>query len=300
MKKDFQQFPSTATPMPYSVESVGDLPRSLQQAASHVLELTDRPLSIFVIPATTRLKNWYGWERAPEQALLFTDDGVAHLQAISPEDARSVYLKAADLRSTCLSLKLMNGRLELVDDCLSRVVVEFNAGGFELLQPGLQILLLSSCKGSSIPPSPIPLAETILEDIEKISYKYRNGLALYGLLPGEQLLGFVYQPAIWKKRWGLFSSKVTDATLLATTDKQLIVVEQRSNSRFPAYGWIFTFCPRTFIRTIGISSHEPWRELRIEMCMRAGFLDKSILLEQQNTLAWQDLWLRFGQPDSAG
>lgn len=286
--------------MPYSVESVGDLPRSLQQAASHVLGLTGQPLSISVIPATTRLKNWYGWERAPEQALLFTDDGVAHLQAISPEDARSVYLKAADLRSTCLSLKLMNGRLELVDDRLSRVVVEFNAGGFEFLQPGLQNLLSTTCKSSSVPLPAVPSTETILEDIGEKSYKYRNGLALYGLLPGEQLLGYVYQPVIWKKRWRVFSSKLSDATLLALTDKQLIVVEQHSNSRFPAYGWIFTFCPRTFIHTIGISSQGQWRELRIEMCMRAGFLDKRILLEQQNMLVWQDLWLRFGQPAFAG
>jgi hypothetical protein len=67
--------------------------------------------------------------------LLFADEGIFQVQApTSPyQDARVVYLGALDLLYARLSLILMYGRLELVDDNFTRVVVEFNAAGFDII-----------------------------------------------------------------------------------------------------------------------------------------------------------------------
>ncbi len=301
LKKDFQQLPSQATPMPYSVTSLIDLPHSLQQPAMQSIGLTDEIISICVFPGRTCLKNWYSWEYVAEQALLFTNNGILHIQAPTSlhQVARIIYMRAADLLYARLSLLLMYGRLEFVDDCLSRVVVEFNAGGFDILQRGLQNLLETSCGRKFISTRQPPLTNTVLGELGSLSFKFKNGLYLYGLLPEEHLLGFVFQRGIRGWRWHLFPIQVSEKTMLALTDKQLIVVEEQSQSRFPAYGWIFTFCPRRVIEKFGVTSSGRWQELIVEMKSKAGLIDWRILLEQENVLAWRDLWARFGDPRTA-
>ena len=139
--------------MPYSVPSLADLPGSLQQAAIQSVGSTDKLISICVFPGRTRLKDQSSWEQINEQALLFTGDGIFQIQApASPDqDARITYLRAVDLLYARLSLILMYGRLELVDESLSRMVVEFNAAGFDIIQSGLQQLLGTSARKSFRP-----------------------------------------------------------------------------------------------------------------------------------------------------
>jgi hypothetical protein len=187
----------------------------------------------------------------------------------------------------------MFGRLELVDESLTRVVVEFNAAGFDIIRAGFQNFLSTSCGRNIISTPDTPLPKTLLDDLGELSYKFRNGLYLYGLLPGEQMAGFVFQPSLWSLRWHLFRLKTAETTLLVLTDKQLIVVEEQSRSRFPAYGWIFTFYPRKAIKNIGVNPGQRWQELIIEMNSRTGSIDRRILLEQPNVSAWQELWPRY-------
>jgi hypothetical protein len=167
MKKDFQQLPSQATPLPYLVTSLVDLPGSLQHAAIQSVGSTEDLISICVFPGRTYLKNWYSWEKVSEQALLFTKNGILHIQApaSSDHDARTVSLHAADLLYAHLSLILMYGRLELVDESLSRVVVEFNAAGFDIIRVGIQDLLGTSCGRNTISIPDAPLAETVMNEL---------------------------------------------------------------------------------------------------------------------------------------
>jgi len=295
MKRDFQQLPSQATPMPYSVSSLADLPGSLQQVARQSIGPMLKPVSICVFPGRTRLKNQDSWEYLDEQALLFTNEGVFQVQApTSPhQDARIVHLCAADLLYARLSLILMHGCLELVDDNQARLVVEFNAAGFDIFKEGLQ-QLLGTPAGSNIVSIPdAPLTETLLHELGELSFKFKNGLSLYGLLPEEHVLGFVFQPALWRQRWHFSPLKMSETTLLALTDKQLIVVEEQFRSRFPAYGWIFSFFPRKVINKMVVTSSQRWQELMIELKGKAGLAARRIFLEGPNAFAWQELWSRY-------
>ena len=305
MKRDFQQLPSQATPMPYAVSSLSDLPGSLQEAARHYLSPADRLVSIYVFPGRTHLKDMYRWENVSEQALLFTDTAVQHIQAPASSDQPARLperrsLRATDLLYTRLSLILMYGRLELVDKNLTRLAVDFNAAGFNIIQPGLQQLLETACARDSFASPDGDLTKKHLESLGELSYKFKNGLHLYGLLPGEQLLGFVFQPALWMRRWKLFPRKKSETTLLALTNKQLIVVEERASSRFPAYGWILTFHPRHAIKKIELAFKQPWHELAIGLKGSAGLNnDQRLALEAPNALVWQELWSRFGDNRAA-
>ena len=282
--------------MPYSVPSLAELPGSLQQAAMQSVYSKDELLSICVFPVRTYLKNWDGWEYVAEQALLFSRSGILHIQAPASRnhEARIVSLRAADLIYARLSLILMFGRLEFVDENLSRVVVEFNAAGFDIIRGGLQDLLETSCGREAIAIPGAPLTSTVLSDLGEISFKFKNGLNLYGLLPDERILGFVFQPGIWGQRWHVFPLKMSETTLLALTDKQLIVVEEKSQSRFPAYGWIITYYPRKAIERVDAAASRDWYELIIKMKSRGGLKDRRILMEQTNVLTWQRLWSQFG------
>ena len=294
IKRDFQQLPSQATLMPYAVASLADLPGSLQQAARQTVDSAVRLISICVFPSRTRLRNQTGWEYVDEQVLLFTEEGVFQVQAPSSlhQEARITYLRAVDLLYSRLSLILMYGRLELFDDSLTSVVVEFNAAGFDIIKPGLQ-QLLGTCGGRMVTPTPEDgQTKTALGELGELSFKFKNGLYLYGLLPGEHLFGFVFQPAIWGQRWHFLPIKISETTLLALTDQQLIVVEEQSRSRFPAYGWIFTFYPRKAIKKFGINPTWRWQELIIELKNKTGAVDRRIVLEESNGFAWQELWSR--------
>ena len=298
MKKEFQQRPSQTPPIPYSVASLIDLPDPLQQPARQSISPTDELRSICVFPGRTRLKTWYRSEYDAEQAFVFTQSGLLHVQAPASAhaEARKIFLRAADLLYVRLHLQLMYGRLELVDEALSRVVVEFDATGFDILQGSLQELLGTACGRNTVSPSPTRLSNSVLSELESRSFKFKNGLHLYGLLPDEQLLGFVFQPAIWGQRWHLFPVRRSETTLLALTDKQCIVVEEHSRSRFPAYGWIFTFFPRRVLEKFDLTPRERWQEMRMERKGRRGWMGRSILLESENAQAWRELWGRFGDP----
>jgi hypothetical protein len=293
IKRDFQQLPSQATLMPYAVASLADLPGNLQRAARQYVSSAFRPSSICVFPSRTRLKNQNGWEYVDEQALLFTEEGVFQVKAASSanQTAPITYLRAADLIYARLSLILMYGRLELVDDSLTSVFVEFNAAGFDIIKPGLQ-QLLGAPGGRTITPLETASSKTVLDELGERSFKFKNGLYLYGLLPEEQVLGFVFQPAIWGWRWHFLPLKISETTLLALTDQQIIVVEEQSRSRFPAYGWIFTFYPRKAINKFGMNPTRRWQELIIELKSKAASIDRRIILEESNGSAWQELWLR--------
>jgi len=99
MKRDNQQLPSQATPMPYAVSCLADLPGSLQEAARRSVNPGEALPSICVFPGRTHLKDMYQWENVPEQALLFTEDSLLQMQtpASSGQAARTVCLHAADL-----------------------------------------------------------------------------------------------------------------------------------------------------------------------------------------------------------
>ena len=286
--------------MPYAVASLGDLPGSLQEAARRSVNPGEALHSICVFPGRTHLKDMVRWEAVPGQALLFTDKRAFLIQApFSPNQAATtVCLPAADLLSAHLSLILMYGRLELVGQTRLRLRVDFNAAGFHIIQPGLQQFLAAASANTALLSPAAEDTQTLLDELGGQSYKFRNGLALYGLLPGERLLGYIFQPGLRARHWRLFPYKVSETALLALTDKQLIIVEEQSRSRFPAYGWIFTFQPRHAIEKIALTPAPPWQELSIGLKGEAGLNDRHILLETPQALAWQEIWSQFGEPDA--
>ena len=92
----------------------------------------------------------------------------------------------------------------------------------------------------------------LIEPFRNQSFKFGNGMALYGLQPGERLLGLVLQEGIWKKFFLGKGFQVRPPVLVALTDKQLILLEEEPLNIEANYGWIFTYCSRSIIQQIEI------------------------------------------------
>lgn len=283
---------------PYLVENMADLPEELGQAVRDAPWLPEEIGSMFVVPPQAFMEGWFRRRYVPEQALLFTPDGVGHVQAPDEADgaARLTYLLAAGLLYARLSLLLLYGRLELfgrVNDGPGQAVVEFNTVGWHLLRPSLAGLLLRApARPGSHPPE--PASPAVLAKLDRLPLKFINGLRHTALQPGESLLGFVFQPAIWTRRWRFFPWQVSATTLLALTDRQVIIVEEEKSGQQATYGYIFTFMPRAAVTAIEAQPGECWRELLIRLKQDAITAERRVTLEPPAAADWQELWRRYG------
>lgn len=125
--------------------------------------------------------------------------------------------------------------------------------------------------------------------------KFSNGLRHRGLQRGEQLLGFVFQPAIWTRHWRFFSRQLTAALVLALTDRQLIILEEDKTGEKGSYGWIFTFCPLASVSGMEMKLSEGRQEWYLHLRRGVTMLDRQITFEPETALIWQDLWSRYSR-----
>jgi hypothetical protein len=289
---------------PYPVEKIAELPDSLQRAIlGSPWAAEEQVTSIFFVPPQTFYGGRTGPRDVPEQALLFTSQGVLHVQAsTSGEPARTAYLRGADLVYVHLSLLLLYGRLELVgeaDGSLARVVVEYNTVGHDFLQPALHQLLRMAWEQpyGSLDEDP---TVALLGQLEKQSLKFRNGLRHYGLQAGERLMGFVFQPGITRRYWGFFHRQVMPAALLALTNRQVIIVEEeRKKQAQHAYGWLLTYCPRACVAGFEAQPREAWQDVRVRLARGGAMAERQVTLGNEAALNWQNLWARHGDKQPA-
>ncbi|GAB4446463.1 MAG: hypothetical protein Fur0044_42640 [Anaerolineae bacterium] len=224
---------------PYLVSSLAELPSSLQVAARQALSPTEQPDHIFMVPAQSFFRSWLSRRYVPPQGLLFTAQGVLHVQeAASPgEPAQATYLRGDDLLYVQLRLLLLYGRLELVglaNGALTRVVVEFNTVGFSKLQSGLRQLLPLTWGAAKLETS--DTLDKTLSELDELPLKFKNGLRLYGLQPDECLLGVIFQRSLWKRYGRVLPHQVSANTLLALTDHELVIIEEEKTDWKNPYG----------------------------------------------------------------
>lgn len=281
---------------PYLVSSLAELPSALQIAAQQTLEPTEQPHRIFLVPAQSFFRSWLSRRYVPPQALLFTAQGVLHVQeAVSPgEPAQVTYLRGENLLYIQLRLLLLYGRLELVGLAkgeLARVVVEFNTVGYSMLRPGLRQLLPLTW-------GPVQLAKSdsldrVGSEIEELPLKFKNGLRLYGLQPEESLLGVVFQPSLWKDYGRVWRHQLSANTLLALTDHELVIIEEEETGRKNPYGWILTFCPLACLKNLETTPEGTWQEVQLHLARNGVAVDRRVKLGPETALNWQALWSHY-------
>jgi hypothetical protein len=283
---------------PYRLENLADLPENFRRAAETKLPSGEAPQEILLIPPGTFYdapnKSGGAWN-APRQAAIFTTNGILHILE-AEGDCPATYLPAADLLYAHHSLILLYGRLELVgvvNGALARVVIEYNTVGQYMIQPALNRFLGLAYGGTFTVAGVETQTETLLEQLQAQSYKFASGLRLYGLLPGERLLGTVFQPCITRPFLKIFRLPVVPNCLLALTDRAVIIIGEEKVGG-AAYGWLVTLCPRQRVRGMGIRPGERWHEIRFHLEHQGLETTCSARVAPERAEQWRRLWQEAG------
>jgi hypothetical protein len=281
---------------PYQVISLTGLPDTLRLVAQDALPSDEHISSIFVVPDQSIMGRKGGQSYVPEQALLFGERGVLHVQAPAGKtlSARCTYLPADGLLYARLSIMLLYGCLELVGEVngvLSTVSVEFNTVGDHLLWPDLQQLVQTSWGQTGLAGSTQLSTEEICNQLRERSFKFGNGLQFHALHPAEKLLNLVFQPAIWMRRWRFLRRQISAAMLLALTDRQVILLKEEMGKI--THGWIFTFYPLICITAVEYNRIEEWQEFTLSLKRGQAMVNHRVTLTPEAAQDWAELWQRY-------
>ena len=144
------------------------------------------------------------------------------------------------------------------------------------------------------------------ELLRGLPFKFANGLRYYSLAPGERVVGAVFQPWLWQRRKTFVQTQVIPNTLLAVTDRKLVLIEEKRSHpwRRPAkgqgeYGWIFTYIPLDRVVKMSAPASDGLRELTIGLEWGAASETRVFRLEPAVADQWLAAW-RAGGGRAAG
>ncbi|MCJ7433834.1 MAG: hypothetical protein MUO77_10140 [Anaerolineales bacterium] len=270
-----------------------ELPPELQSSA--VIKVTSDIAIETIILFPPQLHR--GWDYIPKQALLFTSTGMIHLLAsIWPDqEPRLTSIKGHDFIYMNVKLLLLYGLLEIVacgQTSPVRLGMEFNTVAWYKLSEPLRKLLQSTRPKPDISPDDVDCSPDVQQTFAELPLKFSNGVKIYGLLPGEQLVDLVFQPGVWK-RWLHFSRQpvIANTLLMLTSNYMVIIREELKVSQ----GWVLTYIPRACIAEMqcgpGVNTHD---ELIVKLERGDQKADYKISLNSEYVEAWHLLWSRHG------
>ncbi len=289
-------------PRPEFYDSAGSLPQSLYEAARPVLPPKQAVRGALLLPGEYYARKRVQWEWTPERALIFLDEGVVHVAGAAPgAPAHGALIDAGALLYLRSSLLLLYGLLEFRADCGgagSQMRVEYNTVIWESLKGPLARFVAAAG------PRPEPAAEAEINlhnaaIIKSLPFKFANGVRYYTLGPGERLHAAIFQPAIWE-RHGLVPRQVTPNTLLALTDRKLVLIEESRSSFWQRrrsdmeYGWIFTYIPSGRVVDMSVTTGVRWSELKMRLEWGAASDERAFLLEPAVAAGWRQAWQEAG------
>ena len=289
-------------PLPEYHEDLAHLPPALAALAADALHPGDAVEGALVAPAEYLSRRMFIWEYAPERALIFLKGGLLYLAAEgpgAPPCARRIDARALlRLRSSIL---LLYGLLEFTADCggaAGEVRLEYNTVVWQWLNKPLARFVESACPAHA---SAFDEAEArALNEpvLAALPFKFANGLRYYSLAPGERAVAAEFQPAIWRKGKHLVRRQLTPNTLLALTDRKLVLIEEKRAqpwSRPPGagqgeYGWIFTYIPLDRVVEMSVAPREGLSELTIQIQWGAASETRRVRLEPAIADQWLNAW----------
>jgi hypothetical protein len=277
---DWYEMTSRENPFPAPVKSLTDLPESFQVAVDS-LEWPEEPVhSILILPAQAYLKRG----GVPRQALITTQCGILHVMDGDPPVA--TYLSADNMLYVRQTLVLLYGGIEFVGEANHqrvKFIVEYNSVGQNFLTATLNRFLGLRYEAVHTSPSAWDQTNYLLSRLEDQSCKFMNGLRLYALQPGEELLGCTFQPRIRKRYFHFITRPLAPASVFAFTSKAVILMEE-DKAWGGSHGWVITFCPRDAVLAVESRPVPNGEELRV--LMQQGHLteERNLMFEVKAAL----------------
>jgi len=292
--KSSVRVPRNIPTFPYCLEKVTDLSDDLRGLIGDAIDQEEIFEAIFVVPPEKYLSGWLTHHYLPEHALLFTPRGVIHVQGPLSKDQPGgvTYLSAENILFIKLTLCLLYARLEIVGqgkDAATQIFIEYNNVCHHLLETPLRKLIQKTW-GTATYASGGSQDANQWSHVDQLPIKFWNRLKRYALQQEESLLGFVFQPEVFKRQLGLFRRKIIPNTLLVVTDKQIFLIQEELGSATAPYGWLFTFCPIEHINRVEIMPYNELQMLQIVLAREKIQKTLRVLLENQAAQVWGALY----------
>ncbi|MEW6400524.1 MAG: hypothetical protein AB1649_01925 [Chloroflexota bacterium] len=274
------------------LKSVLELPAELWSPVVSELAVRETIHAIIVFPPQIQR----GWNYVPKQALLFTEAGLTHLLAsIWPDQGPQVTcIKACDLIYMKVTLLLLYGFLEIVAqglDSPTRLGMEFNTVARHRLSSPLRQLLAAAKTKPPLPADEASIPPDTRQALRQLPVKFSNGVKIYGLLPGEELVELVFQPETWKPWLYFFRQPMLANTLLLLTTNYLVVIQEELNVK---QGWLLSYIPRENVIGMQNQPGGQWNEICVQLARGGQSVDYKLLLHSEAAETWRLQWLQHG------
>ncbi len=280
---------------PSLLKSISDLPGELQSPAITAL-LTDQMIqTIIAFPAQIQNMRYY----VPRQALLFTNTGVVHVMAsIWPgQEPQVTLIKASGILYMRVRLLLLYGYLEVMaqeSDLPIRIEVEFNTVAWEMLFPPLHRLLQATLPTATAHADRRANVLAAQKAMDTLSFKFNNGMRIYGFLPGEVLEELVFQPGV-NRTWNIWPfrlrKQITADTVVSMTSNFVVALQEELEKW---YGWILTYIPRNKIMSMQSWPKGLCDELALQLGQPENCTEYRISLGRDAIETWRGRWIQQG------
>jgi len=284
---------------PYLVASMDELPAELRSLVEAELPDDAVLVSGFVVPANYRADEPEGEPcSVPAQALIFTGDGMWHVQAPGGDALAPapVYIDPDAVRWIRSSHLLLHGRLEIAAAVRSNPVhldVEFNAVGWRQKDQNWRNFVARSV---GLPPvagtAGLTLDERERALLEGVPGKFVDGLFRYGLYTGEVLQAVTFQPAVWQHHSMSFDEQVVPDTLVALTSASVLILSEEKAlvRRSDELGLLITRVARRAIVGLQVEPGRGLDEVIFVLSWGGVNDDYRISLAHDSAQSWFALW----------
>lgn len=259
----------------YLIPSIADLEPRVQRAlAPHLaaqdevrqIIYTPRPYSIPRVRKIEESMRAYGG-RPPASVLILTQGRLlAATVSDPPAEPPVIATPLADLLRLDLGAILLLGWLEWTwagAGQLEQHQVYFNTVGEHLLWD-----LVTAVRQTIIDQTDLPAqtGQSKDEAFDALPYKFANLVPNRLMLPDEQVLAMVYQPTIWRRRFGLFKRRRGPAATVVLSSEHLLVAQEDAPVAGAAYGMIARYCPRS--RLVALTLEPAGEDLWLAVTLR--------------------------------
>jgi hypothetical protein len=284
---------------PYLIASFDELPDNLRSLVEAALPSGSTLASGLVVPANYRSNTPEGEPHpVPAQALIFTGDGMWHVQAPleTQPAAAPVHIIPANIRWIRSSHLLLYGRLEIASAIQEQSVlldIEFNAVGWRQKDQNWRNLVAQAVgMPQSIGGAAPKPGEQDRMHLQATPTKFIDGLYKYGLYTGEQIHNALFHPAIWHQRLLSFDQQLAPDTLITLTNASVLILteEKALVRRSNDLGLLITRIPRQAIAGMTI---EPGGQVDTVVFAldRGGVRDQvRLVLAHDAAEAWTAAW----------
>lgn len=283
---------------PHLFHILGELPESLRATTERAIPVGHQFLAALYVPTDYRSRGVEESQEIPEQALVFTDGSVVHVEGAPPG------MPAPE--PVCIALNhvlyikthhvLLYGRVQLYGACQGTersLDMEFNAMGWPLMDAEWRAMIGKVIGLPALASAEDRIAsERETQLLATLPQKFSDGLRRYGLYTGEEVISVLFQPEAWERMPAGQDKQIIPDTLLALTKSSILVLaEERALIRTTEqFGMIITRIPLTVLDDVQtIARDDGWEEI-IFTLERAGVsTERRLQLEPAKAQYWRGL-----------